>query len=265
MLEPLPTLRTPQRPKSVLARNLPASAALDWLAAGWGNLRRNPGPSLAYGVFVTVLSYAVLAGLWAVGLMYLVLPAIAGFLIVGPFIAIGLYEKSRRREQGEASSLRDMVLVRPASGLQLAYAGLLLGLLVLFWLRTAHLLYALFFGYAAVPTVGDASMQVFQTPTGWALLIVGTLLGGLFAGFAFSLSLFSVPMLMAERRDALTAMGLSFASTMQNLGPCLAWGAIVAIGMALSVATGLLALIVVFPVLGHGTWRAWRAIHGIKS
>ncbi|MCL4675462.1 MAG: DUF2189 domain-containing protein [Pararhodobacter sp.] len=248
-----------------MTRDLPVHAAFDWLSAGWHDLRRQPASSLAYGVFVTLLSYAVLAGLWAVGLLYLVLPAIAGFLIVGPFIAIGLYEKSRRRELGETTSLRDMVLVRPASGPQLAYAGLLLGLLVLFWLRTAHLLYALFFGYASVPTAGDATLQVFNTATGWGLLLVGALVGGLFAGFAFALSLFSVPMLMAERRDALTALGLSFASTMQNLGPCLVWGGIVAAGMALSAATGLLALIVVFPVLGHGTWHAWRAIHGPKS
>ncbi|MGR3199779.1 MAG: DUF2189 domain-containing protein [Paracoccus sp. (in: a-proteobacteria)] len=153
-----------------------------------------------------------------------------------------------------------MLLVRPAAGPQLAYAGLLLGLLVLFWLRAADLLYALFFGYAPLPGAGDALSNVFVTPRGWGLLLVGSAIGGLFAAFAFALSLFAVPMLLVERRDALTALGLSFAMTNHNLRPCLAWGGIVAAGMALSAATGLLGLIVVFPVLGYGTWHAWRAI-----
>jgi uncharacterized membrane protein len=260
MLEPLPTLRPPQRPARTRARDLPARAALDWLAQGWRDLRRAPGPSLAYGLFVTLLSWGVLAGLRAAGLLYLALPAVAGFLIVGPFLAIGLYEKSRRLAAGEPVGLRAMIFVRPASGAQLAYAGLLLGLLVLFWLRAADLLYALFFGLGPVPAGGDALRNVLADPRGWALLVTGTAIGGLFAAFAFALGLFSVPMLMAERRDALTALGLSLATTAQNLAPCLAWGAIVAVGMALSAATGLLALVVVFPVLGHGTWHAWRAI-----
>jgi len=260
MLEPLPTLQPPQRPASTLVRNLPARAGFDWLRAGWSDFRAAPGQSLAYGGFVVALSYFVLWGLAASGLLYLALPAISGFLIVGPFLAIGLYTLSRRRAQGKATKLRQMLLVRPAAGAQLAYAGLILGLLVLFWLRAADLLYALFFGYAPLPGAGDALSNVIITPRGWGLLVVGSAVGALFAAFAFALSLFSVPMLMTERRDALTALGLSFAMTTQNLRPCLAWGGIVAAGMALCAATGLLGLIVVFPVLGFGTWHASHAI-----
>ena len=262
MLEPLPTLRAPQREPSRLARHLPASAALRWLAGGWRDFREAPGTSLAYGVFLVLLSYAVLWALKASGLLYLALPAMAGFLIIGPFLALGLYEKSQRQARGESISLGQMLLVRPASAKQLAFAGLMLGLLVLFWLRAADLLYALFFGMAPFPGAEDALINVLTTPRGWALLLVGAGVGGLFAAFAFALSLFSVPMLMTKRRDALTALGLSFAMTIQNLAPCLAWAAIITIGMILSVATGLVALAVVFPVLGHGTWHAWRAIKG---
>lgn len=265
MLEPLPTVRPPQHPATTLARGLPASAALDWLRAGWRDFRAAPGQSLAYGLFLVTLSWLVLWGLFALGLLYLALPALSGFLIVGPFLAIGLYALSRGRADGQATTLRDMVLIRPAAGAQLAYAGLLLGLLVLFWLRAADLLYALFFGFAPVPGADDALLNLVTTPRGWALLLVGSAIGGLFAAFAFALSLFSVPMLLAERRDALTALGLSFALTTHNLRPCLIWGVIVAGGMALSAATGLLALAVVFPVLGYGTWHAWRAIGAGES
>ena len=262
MLEPLPSLRRPARPASPLARGLPARAAFGWLAAGWADLRADPLPSLAYGAALVLVSYAFLWMLEAAGLLYLALPAVSGFLIVGPFLALGLYEKSRRREEGQPTSLTEMLDVRPASGAQLAYAGLLLGLLVLFWLRAADLLYALFFGLKPFPGAGDALVNVLTTARGWALILVGGAVGGLFAAFAFALSLFSVPMLMDERRDALTALGLSFAMTTHNLPAALTWGAIVAAGILLSALTGLLALAVVFPVLGHGTWHAYRAIRG---
>jgi uncharacterized membrane protein len=260
MLEPLPTLRPPQRPASTLARNLPARAALDWLAASWRDFRAAPGQSIAYGVFLVAVSYAVLWGLAASGLLYLALPAVSGFLIVGPFLAIGLYTLARRRAEGKDTTLRQMLLVRPEAGAQLAYAGLLLGLLVLFWLRAADMLYALFFGFSPLPGAGDALTNVLTTPRGWGLLVVGSAVGGLFAAFAFAIGLFSVPMLLVRRCDALTALGLSFAMTTHNLRPCLAWGGIVAAGMAIGAATGLMGLIVVFPVLGYGTWHAWSAI-----
>lgn len=260
MLEPLPTIRPPQRDRSPLARDLPAGAAFDWLAAGWHDLRVSPWSSLAYGAFVLVISYAVLIALHAFGMLYLALPAISGFLIIAPFLAIGLYEKSRRIEEGRHASLGDMEHARSASGAQLAYAGLFLGLLVLFWLRVADLLYALYFGVSPFPGVEEAFTNVLVTPSGWALIITGCLTGGLFAAFAFALSLFSIPMMVAERRDALTALGLSFAMTARNARPCIVWGMIVTLGIMLSVVTGFLGLVVIFPVLGHGTWHAWRAV-----
>ncbi len=260
MLEPLPTLRARQKPVAIFARGLPARTAFDWLAAGWSDLRTNPLPSLAFGVFLTLLSYVTLWILGAAGLLYLALPAVAGFLIIGPFIALGLYEKSRLLEQDKPVSLGRMLLVRPASKGQLAYAGLLLALLVLFWLRAADLLYALFFGLTPFPGAADAFTNVLTTGRGWALILVGGGVGGLFAGFAFALSLFSIPMLLSQKSDALTSLGTSFAMTFQNLPVTLTWGTIVACGLLLSVATGLLGLVIVFPVLGHGTWHAYKAI-----
>lgn len=262
MLEPLPALRKPRPVPLPLARHLPARAAVDWLAAGWRDLATDPATSLAHGAVVVALSYGVLWLLWSFGLLYLALPAVAGFLIVGPFLALGLYEKSRLLQRGGPVTLARMILPRGVQAGQIAYAGLLLGLLVLFWLRAADLLYALFFGLQPFPGAEEALTRVLTTPRGWALVATGTLVGGLFAAFAFAVSVLSLPMLVSTRRDALTAMGLSFAATLQNLRPMLAWGAIVTLGLALSAATGLLGLVVIFPLLGHGTWHAWRAIFG---
>src|SRR5699024_6861431 len=113
--------------------------------------------------------------------------------------------------------------------------------------------------------VGETLIDVFTTASGYGLIITGCFIGGIFAAFAFAVSVFSIPMLMDEPRDALTAMGRSFAMTTQNLHVMLVWAAIVAVGILISALTGLLALVVIFPVLGHGTWHAYRAIRGGKE
>ena len=92
------------------------------------------------------------------------------------------------------------------------------------------------------------------------MLIVGTAIGGLFAAFAFAISVFAVPMLLDRRVDALTAMGTSMKLVWNNLPPMIAWGAMVLLLFAVCVATGLIGMIVIFPLLGHATWHAYRAV-----
>ncbi|MBW7922612.1 MAG: DUF2189 domain-containing protein [Rubellimicrobium sp.] len=260
MLEPLPTIVPPQKTRDHLARGLPAGVAMQALARGWRDFRHNPAGSLAYGLALFVLSVVVVWALWRFHLLYLILPALAGFMIVGPFTAIGLYRKSSAIAQGQEMHLEGMRHARRSSAAQLAYAGLLLCLLLIFWLRAADLLYALFFGLIPFPGYEEALLNTFTTARGWGLLVSGGFVGAFFAGFAFSVSLFALPMIEFEGRDALTAMGTSFAIVMKNLVPCFAWGVIVTIGIGLSVVTGLLGLIIVFPVLGHGTWHMYRAL-----
>ncbi|MFN3825437.1 MAG: DUF2189 domain-containing protein [Pseudorhodobacter sp.] len=257
MLEPLPAIAPRVRPENGFVRDLPPLVALEWLGAGWSDLRASPAQSLAYGLAVFVLSVGVIWGLIAVGLPSLILPALSGFLVVGPLLALGLYEKSRRLQAGEAVTLTGMILSHPRSRGQMVFAGLLLFLLVMLWLRAADLIYALFYGLLPFPGYNLILGQLLTTPRGWALILAGSAVGGLFAAFAMAISLFSIPMLLERRVDALTALGTSFALTTQNLRAVLPWGAIVVAGFALSAATGLLGLIVIFPLLGHGTWHAW--------
>lgn len=239
-------------------RNLPLTAVFIWLKAGWSDFRRRPGFSLAYGMAVFLVSIAIVVGQFRLKLDYMLFPALAGFMIIGPVIAVGLYEKSRRLTIGQPLSLAAMIIVRPRSGGQVIFAGVLLSLLMMLWMRAAVILYALFFGLLPFPGFNDISQVVFQTPTGWALLIVGTLVGGLFAAFSFAISVFSIPMLLNERSDALTAMGTSMALVWNNLAVMIAWGAMVLVLVILSIATAFLGLIVVFPVLGHATWHAYQ-------
>ena len=241
-------------------RNLTPAAALDWLAAGWHDVQAQPATSLIYGLLVFLVSVAVTFGLIAFGWDYILFPALAGFMVVGPVLAIGLYEKSRRLAAGEPVTLAGMIFVKPKSGGQVLFTGVLLCLLMLLWMRAAVIIYALFFGLRPFPGLNHIAPMLFTTLVGWTMLMVGSAVGALFAAFSFAISAFSVPMLLDRRLDALTAMGTSMALVWNNFPVMLAWGAIV-LGLFLAcTATGLLGLILVFPILGHGTWHAYRAI-----
>ncbi|MEQ8396121.1 DUF2189 domain-containing protein [Thalassobaculum sp.] len=242
------------------ARNLPMSAAFGWLVAGWRDLLCRPGLSLAYGVGLLLISAAVIAAMFQAGWDHILFPALAGFMIVGPLAAVGLYEKSRRLQAGEPLSLRNMLWVAPRSGGQVAFIGVILALLMVSWMRAAVIIYALFFGLRPFPGLDDVTAMLLTTPVGWAMLVTGTVVGGLFAAFSFAISVFSVPMLLDQRTDAFTAMGTSISRVWNNIPVMVMWGAIVLCLFLVAVVTGLVGLIVVFPLLGHATWHAYVAM-----
>ena len=242
------------------ARDLPQRTAFDWLKAGWRDFRTNPVPSLLYGLAVFVLSIFVVWGMFRYEVDYFLLPALSGFLVLGPLIATGLYQKSRRLEEGERTGIMGMIFVRPASSYQAVFLGLLLLLLFMLWQRAAVLLYALHMGVRPFLGFEDLVPMTFTTWIGWSLLITGTFIGGLFAAFAFAVSVFAMPMMLEERTDALTAMGISLTLVWNNLQVMLVWGVIVVGLFAVCLLTGFLGLIVIFPVLGHATWHAYRSI-----
>jgi len=243
-----------------LQRNLPVLAGFRWLALGWRDFWRGPTTSIAYGVGVFLLSVAFVWTLFEFGRDYILFPALAGFLIVAPFLAIGLYEKSRALCQGRTVSLADMLKTRPRAGAQVFFAGLLLCLLMLLWTRAAVLVWALFYGVTAFPGLDNIINLLLNSAYGWTMVAVGTAIGGLFAAFAFSISVFAVPMLLERRIDAMTAMGTSMKLVWNNPSTMIAWGVMVIVLFAICVATGLLGMIVIFPLLGHATWHAYVAV-----
>lgn len=256
----IPKVEPPLPRENPHARNLPWTTAFGWLVAGWRDLWTDSVPSLLYGLGVFLVSVLIVVSLYRLELDYLLLPALAGFMVIGPLIANGLYEKSRRLEDGEPVGLAPMMFVRMRSGYQAFFMGVMLLGLFLLWMRAAVLTYALFFGLVPFPGMDEILPMLFLTPTGWAMLLVGSAIGALFAAFAFAISVFAVPMLLEERTDALTAMGVSMAMVWSNLHVMLCWGAIVLGLFAVSVLSLLVGLVVVFPLLGHATWHAYRAM-----
>jgi uncharacterized membrane protein len=243
-----------------LQRNLPLFAGLTWLATGWRDLWHRPTASLAYGLGIFVLSWILIWLLAAFGSDYILFPALAGFMIVGPFFAIGLYEKSRAIEERRDVGLAQMLAIKPQAGRQIFVTGLLLCVVMLLWMRAAVFVYAIFFGVTPFPGLDHIVGMLFGSAYGWLMIVVGTAIGGLFAAFSFAISVFAVPMQLERRVDAMTAMAMSMQLVWNNLPPMIVWGAIVLLLFAVAVATGLVGLIVVFPLLGHATWYAYRAM-----
>ena len=254
------SMEPPLRPD--FHRDLPLSAPLSWLKSGIQDTFKSPASSLVYGFAIFVISIITIGGLFLLGYDYILLPALSGFMVMGPAIAVGLYEKSQQLAEGKKPRLVDMIMVHARSPGQILFIGVILMLVVMLWLRAAFLLYALFFGMIPFSGFDQVLSSVFTTPHGWALLVVGTATGGLFAAFSFAISAFSIPMLMHERKDALTAMGISMAMAWANKKLAIVWGAIVVVLFAISILTALVGLIIVFPILGHATWHAYLALRG---
>jgi len=256
----IPPVTSPLPTPNRWARPLTAADPYKWLALGWRDLKTVPSMSIAYGVIIFLISVGFVGGLIALGRDYILFPAFAGFMVVGPILAVGLYEKSRRIEAGQPLRWHDIFFVRPRSGGQIVFTGLLLCLLMMVWMRAAVIIYALFFGLLPFPGLDHIAPMLFTTGVGLAMLAVGTAVGGLFAAFSFAISAFSIPMLLNEPIDALTAMGSSMALVWNNLRVLLVWAVIVLALFLLSLATGLIGLIVIYPLLGHATWHAYRAV-----
>ena len=231
-----------------------------WLAAGWRDIVATPGLSLGYGAIFAAISLALAYGLTFVGWESVVIVFAGGFLILGPLFAVGLYEISRRRSEGEPVDLGAVFSMNVRSPLELAYMGFVLLFIFSAWLRIAFLLCAVFYGDVALPSAEQFIAKLLFTPHGLGLLITGTIVGAGLALLAYAVSVVSIPLLVTHRVDFLTAMFVSIQTVVKNPGPMLLWAGLVAVIMACGLAFAFLGLIVAFPLVGHATWHAYREL-----
>jgi len=237
------------RRKARVVIDHPFEVVRRWLTHGWCDLRAHLGVSLAYGVGFLIFGWMIVLVLAETGLGWMILPAIAGAMLLGPAVTVGLYRISRRA-QGQGGG----GIAAPG---QITLVSVVMMTLALMWIRAATLLFAVFFGLRPFAGFLDTLPTLFLTREGIALIIVGSCVGGFFAAFGFAISVFAFPMLVSREIDGYSAMGLSFNATLQNFKLMLIWAVIVTALVTLCVLTGLIAAVVVFPWLGYATWHAY--------
>lgn len=237
-------------------RSVPLTRPFIWLADGWDDLMHHRSASLAYGLLVSALGALILA----YGRHPFFIAALsAGFLLVGPIMTAGLCELSRCRDKGEVADFQSSLLSLKRSRQSLFGVAETLALLALIWFALSGSLYLGLVGSVA-PSLestlwGDISLQLSRSQ--WiAYAIVGFVL----AATVFALSVVTIPMIVERHVDARTAMRMSLRVTLRDLPAMLVWAALIAGLIFIGFATGLLVMVVIFPLLGHATWRAYKEL-----
>lgn len=228
------------------------------LAAGWRDFRKAPHYGLFFACIYVVGGWLVTWAVMAKGQIWWTLPAAAGFPILGPFIACGLYDVSRRLEAGEPLRWREVfsVIFRQKDR-QIPSMAAVIVVFFLFWNFLSHMIFALFLGNATLTNV-SSSLTVFTTAQGLAMLAVGTAVGAIFSTLLFSLTVVSLPMLLEREVDFVTAMLTSLEVVRTSPVVMLGWGALIGVLVFAGLLPGFLGLFVVLPILGHATWHLYR-------
>jgi uncharacterized membrane protein len=231
------------------------------LRKGLADFSAAPTHVLFLGLMYPLMGFLLFRATFQYNLLPLLFPLVAGFAIVGPFAAIGLYEISRLREQGKAVTWQNALEVVHTPNIKsiLLLGGILLTLLVM-WLGAAHLLYAAIFGDAAPKSFDVFAREIFGTKLGTELLIVGHLVGAMFAAAAFAISVVSFPLLLDRNVDVAMAVGTSLRAIQANPRVMVEWAALVAALLIAGSLPLLMGLAAVVPVLGHATWHLYRRV-----
>ena len=230
------------------------------LQRGWEDFKAVPSHAIILCIIYPVLGLMLARAVLGYSVLPLLFPLAAGFALLGPFAALGLYEMSRRRERGEQASAWDALEVArsPSFGAMLGLGVLLLALFVT-WVATAQAIYIAAFGYAGAAGFSDFTERVLTTPQGWWLIVVGCGVGFLFALVALCISVVSFPLMLDRHAGAGDAMVTSLRVVARNPVPMAAWGLIVAGLLVAGTLPFFIGLAVVIPLLGHATWHLYRA------
>lgn len=240
-------------PNSQYARTIPCnqlsvSAPFHWLSLGLHDLIRMPLISAFYGLCFMAAAISIVLLIQWQGTHLVVMPALVVYMLIGPFLALGLYDASWEREQGKDARLwHSMKAIGRNSTSQWAFV-VLLTVAMIFWMRIAALLHVFY------PSVQGAPLGDFLP-----FLIIGTIVGAVIAAIIFSISAFSIPLMMEKNVDMMSAVFTSFNAVKSNIPAMIVWAAIISGGILIGFATYGVGMLVTMPILGYGTWHAYHA------
>jgi uncharacterized membrane protein len=242
-------------------RKITLSDLKDALARGVDDFLAMPSHAVFLCLIYPIVGFVIFRFVLGANVLPLLFPIAAGFALIGPLAAVGLYEMSRRREMGLDVSWRHALDVfrSPSLG-AIVVLGLMLVAIFLVWVAVAQSVYVANFGYTPAASMPDFIHQVLTTPAGWTLIIVGNGIGFLFAVAVLTLGVVSFPLLLDRDVGAATALLTSIRAVVANPFVVAAWGFIVAALLIVGSIPAFLGLAVVMPVLGHATWHLYRKL-----
>jgi uncharacterized membrane protein len=233
----------------------------DALAKGLNDFTAMPSHAIFLCLIYPVIGLMLAQLTLGYSFLHLLYPAAAGFALIGPFAAMGLYELSRRREEGlDIGSKHAFDVLRSPSIGAIAALGCLLMAIFVIWMAVAHAIYVANFGYAPPQSIRQFVHAVFETRAGWNLLILGNGIGFLFAVLVLTISVVSFPLLLDRDVGAALALLTSIRAVAANPTTMALWGLIVAVLLLLGSLPLFLGLTVVLPLLGHSTWHLYRKV-----
>ncbi|MFG1214268.1 DUF2189 domain-containing protein [Xanthobacter flavus] len=251
------------RPQAVQA--MPAVRAVTFadvkasLIEGLSDFARTPAFGLAFGALYAAGGLAIVACVFFFELGYLAYPLFAGSVLIGPFVAAGLYDVSRELEAGREPTWNGVLsTIFAQRQRELGWMAFVTIFAFIIWMYQVRLLLALFLGFASFATLNDFLKVLFTTSDGIAFLAVGHVIGAALALGLFSITVISFPLLMDRDLDVVTAMITSVQAVLTSPGPMILWGICVVALIAIGTAPAFLGLIFVLPVLGHATWHLYR-------
>ena len=243
-----------------VVRRITTADIAEALSQGLRDFQAMPLYGLAFGALYAVGGIIIVLSLTRFGLVYLAYPLAAGFALIGPFVAIGLYEVSRRRETGQPISL-GAIWSAVMSRSEIGWMAFVTLFFFVIWMYQVRLLIALLLGLnASFSSIREFINVVLTTNDGLLFLVIGNLDGAALSLILFSLTVVSFPLLLDRDVDFVTAMITSVRAVVTSPRPMIGWAAIIVILLAVSAMPYFLGLVVTLPVLGHTTWHLYRRI-----
>ena len=236
-------------------KELPPSATVNWLCRGWQDAKRAGVASFMHGVLVTVACWFI--ALCAYGDWHIAVAVFSALLLVGPIIATGLYALSRRLDDGATVNIADVFLVWRKGGACLVHFGLLLVGLAVAWIVFSTIMFELFVD-VEINTPLDFLRYVVNQ--GDLLFTLWMILGGLGSSLVFAGTVIAVPLLIDRDIPLSNALMISIHTVGHNPTTMAAWAMVLALLTGLSLITGMLGFIVIYPIMGHASWRLYRDI-----
>lgn len=252
------TASAPAAPAVPEIRSITKADITAALRAGMADFARAPVYGLTLGALFSVVGIAIAYALYSGEAGYWVFPVAAGFPLIGPFAAVGLYEVSRRLETGEPIGWGAVLGAGFRHGnSQLPLYAVIAVFSFLVWIVLARIIFAVSFGTASMTNV-MTSFDIFFTGPGITMLIIGSVVGAALAALLFAISAISVPMLVDRDIDVVTAMITSFGAVIENKTALFYWGLIIVVAIILAMLPIFVGMIIIFPILGHTTWHVYR-------